>query len=364
MKAKPLVLLLIAALVLIGLANWSGRRRQSPAASRAGTALLPDLDVNAVNAIEIHEKDDILRLARLNDVWSVTNAHNYPADFQSLVKRLIALREIKIGHVQRGMSIDDTDATRVRLLDARDQPLAELTLGAARQSKNVNNMGRYRPNDGRYLSRNGGGDVFLVKESLDDWTAATEGWLDTQIVSIAPNDIATIEMRSMLGGDPVVLDRASGSLELVDLDEEKEQFESGRADGVDTVLQYLRFNRIADPSLPPEALGFATGHLYRVALKNGDIYHASLGAAVEGNRYFKVGVESGPPSTNESERVAAETRVTEANAKLSPWTFLIASYTADNMIRTRAELVAPKPSETNAPAGEAATENTPATAAE
>jgi hypothetical protein len=351
MKSKHLVLLLVAALVLIGLANWSSRRRQSPAASLAGTPLLPGLDVNAVAAVEIHERDQILRLARVDAAWCVTNAYNYPADFQRLVQRLVALRDVKIGQVQRGMTIGDADATRVKLLDARGQALAELTLGSARQARaDAGGMGGYRPSEGRYLSRGSGGEVFLVKESLDDWTAATESWLDTQILGIPPDDIATIEMRGAAGGDLVVLDRASGSLKLAGLDEGTEQFDSGRASGVDSALNYLRFNRIADPALPAETLGFATGHLFRVTLKNGDIYQASLGAAAGESRYFSVGVESGPPSTNATLRAEAEARVAAANARLSPWTFLIASYAAENMVRTRTELVAPKPAETNAPA--------------
>ncbi len=354
MKSKHLVLLLVAALVLVGLANWSGRRRRPPAASLAGTLLLPGFDVNAVAAVEIRERDQTLRLARVDAVWCVTNAYNYPADFQRLVQRLVALRDVKIGQVQRGMTIGDADATRVKLLDARGQALADLTLGSARQARaDAGGMGGYRPSEGRYLSRNGGGEVFLVKESLDDWTAATESWLDTQILSIPPDDIAAIEMRPAAGGDAVVLDRTSGSLKLAGLDEDTEQFESGRASSVDSALNYLRFSRLADPALPPETLGFATGNLFRVTLKNGDVYQASLGAEVDGSRYFKVGVESGPPSTNETLRVEAEARVAADKARLNPWTFLIASYAAENMVRTRGELVTPKPVETNAPAAAA-----------
>ena len=353
MKTKHLVLLLIAALLLIGLANWSGRRRQSPAASLTGTPLLPGFDVNAVAAVEISEGGQTLRLARIDSAWCVTNAYNYPADFQRLVQRLLALRDVKIGQVQRGMKLDEAGATLVKLYDSQGATLASLTLGPTRQARSdAGGMGYYRPSEGRYLSRNDDGQVFLVKESLEDWSTVTESWLDTQILGISADDIATIEMRPAAGGDDdaVVLDRTSGSLKLVGLDEEKEQFESGRASGVESALTYLRFNRIADPNLPEETLGFATGNLFRVTLKNGDIYNAALGAAAEGSRYFKVGVESGPPSTNATLRAEAEARVASANDRLGRWTFLIASYSADNMVRTRDELVSEKPAETNAPA--------------
>ena len=65
-------------------------------------------------------------------------------------------------------------------------------------------------------------------------------------------------------------------------------------------------------------------------------------------RNFRLEVELSSSVTNDVERAAAETRVAEANARLKPWTFLIANYAANNMVRTRDELVSPKPVETNA----------------
>ncbi len=347
MKSKQIMLLLAAAVLLVGLAFWSGKRRQPPVSRLSGAALLPDLDVNAIAAIEIESGAGALKLARLNDRWCVTNAFNYPADFSRLSQRLLALRDVKIGQIQRGMAITAADATRVRFQDVRGNTLAELALGAGRQAKGGESMGYYQASDGRYLSRNGEPPVFLVKESLDEWNADPEGWLDSQIVSISPGDIATIEMRSA-GGEPVVLDRLSGTLALVGLDAEKEIFESSRASGVDSALNYLRFTRIADPALPPDQSGFATGSLYRVTLKSGDIYTGTVGAAEAGDRYFKLAVELPPATTNDAVRATAEVRVAEANARLKPWTFLIASHAAGNLVRTRAELVSPKPAETNA----------------
>lgn len=347
MKSKQIMLLFAAAVLLVGLAFWSGKRRQPPVSRLAGAALLPDLDVNAIASVEIESGAGTLKLARVDDRWCVTNAFNYPADFARLSQRLLALRDVKIGQVQRGMSIDAAGATKVKLRDGRGDTLAELALGAGRQAKGGESMGYYQASDGRYLSRNGEPPVFLVKESLDEWSADPEGWLDSQIVSIPPGDIATIEMRSA-GGEPVVLDRSSGTLTLVGLNAAKEIFESGRAGGVDSALNYLRFTRIADPALAPDQLGFATGSLYRVTLKSGDIYTGTVGAEDAGDRYFKLQVELPPAATNDAVRAAAEVRVAEANDNLKPWTFLIASHAAGNLVRTRAELVAPKPAETNA----------------
>lgn len=349
MKPRQILLLLVSAAILIGLAVLSGKRREAPAASQAGSPLLSGLELNRIAAVEVGAAGKTLRLARIDERWCVTNAYNYPVDFSRLSQRLIALRDVKIGQVQRGMTLDADRATQVRLLGQDDRPLATLTLGEARQARGGGDepMRFYRASEGRYLSRNDDPAVFLVKESLDDWNTDAEGWMDSQITSIQATDIATIELRPA-AGDPVVLDRSGGSLALVGLDAATETFESSRAGGVDTALSYLRFTQIADPSLTEEQLGFATGSLYRATLKGGEIYTARLGAARDDGRYLRIAAELPPAATNDAARAAAETRVAEANARLEPWTFVIASYAAANMVRTRDELVKPRPAETNA----------------
>ena len=349
MKLKQILLLLIVAVVLVGLALQSNKRRVAPTVALAGTELLPALDINKIAAIEITAGDKILRLARQNERWGITNAFDYPADFSRLSQRLIALRDVKIGQVQRGMSIDPAQATQIRLLDAQGQALDGLMLGEGRQPKSDDDQTRfYRGHDGRYVSRVGTPAVYLVKESLDDWSPDVDGWLDTQIAAIPATDVASVELRGH-DGETVRLDRSGGTLALEGLDAEKEIFESSRASGVDSALSYLRFTRVVDPALSDEALGFATGSLYRVTLKSGEIYTGRLGAACgDEGRNFRLEVELSASVTNDVERTAAETRVAEANARLKPWTFLIANYAANNMVRTRDELVSPKPVETNA----------------
>jgi hypothetical protein len=349
MKPRQILLLLVSAAILIVLAALSGKRREAPAVAQSGSLLLPGLELNRIAAVEVAAAGKALRLARVDERWCVTNAYNYPADFARLSQRLIALRDIKIGQVQRGMTLDADRATQVRLLGQDDRPLATLTLGDARQARGGGDepMRFYRSSEGRYLSRNDDPGVFLVKESLDDWSTDAEGWMDTQITSIPATDIASIELRSA-DGEAVVLDRTSGSLALVGLDAATETFDSSRASGIDTALSYLRFTRLADPSLTEDQLGFATGSLYRVTLKGGDIYTARLGAGEADGRYFRIAAELPPATTNDAARAAAETRVAEANARLEPWTFVIASYSAANMVRTRGELAKAKPAETNA----------------
>lgn len=350
MKPKHIVLLLIVAAALIVAARWSGGRRLVRSTPAAGQELLPALDLNAIAALEVVGADGAaLRLARRDNVWVVTNAFGYPADFEKLRSRLLALKDLKLGQLQRGMALGTNDITRVRLLDARGGQLAGLTLGARRQARGAGPMGGYGPGEGRYVSRDGSGDVRLVKESLDEWSASAENWLDTQLLNIPADDIAAIELRDPAGAT-VRLDRGAGSLKLEGLDEERESFDSSRAYGIESAFNYLRFNSVADPALDERQTGLATGHQFSVTLKNGESYAARIGDSPAGSsdRYLKLAVALAPATTNDAARAEQEKRVAELSAKLSPWTFLISSYTAGNMTHSRTNLVTIKAAETNA----------------
>ncbi len=349
MKAKQLLLLIVVAAALFGLTTLTKKRNAASADALTGTPLLPNLDLNRIAAVEITDAGTTLRLARSDDRWVLTNAYHYPADFARLSQRLIALRDIKIGQVQRGMTLDGDAATRVTFHDSAGATLASLSLGAGRQARGSDDdqMRYYRGHDGRYVTRNDDATVLLLKESLDDWTTANDNWIDSHLTSIAASDIETITLGPATNATAVTLDRSAGSLTLTDLDPDNEINNSSRLSGVDTALSYLRFIEVADPALTPAELGFTTGHFYRATLKSGEIYTVQLGNKHNTGRYLHIEASLPPATTNDAARVAAEAKIAEINAKLQPWNFLISTYSADNMIRTRAELVSPKPVETN-----------------
>jgi hypothetical protein len=117
-------------------------------------------------------------------------------------------------------------------------------------------------------------------------------------------------------------------------------------------MSYLRFADVASPALPPEALGFASSHVYRVSLKSGEIYTARIGAAVTNepgaDHYMRFHAGLAPATTNDAARAAIEQKVADLNASLSPWTFVVSRYTSDNMTVPRADLVRAKPAPANA----------------
>ena len=103
---------------------------------------------------------------------------------------------------------------------------------------------------------------------------------------------------------------------------EKEELDTSKTYSLDSALSYLDFNSVADPKLTEAELGFATGAVYTVTYKEGSNTVkrvATVGNKVKGgsDRYFKMD-----------------------NAD---WVFTISSYSAENMMKTRKDLVKAKP---------------------
>ncbi len=358
MKFRHLMLLLAAAALLVGLASLTSRRQRPRPPAWSGKPVLPGLDVNAVRAVAVRKGADAVQLARVGDAWVVTNAFGYPADFAKLRTSLLALKDLTIGHHQPGMKLDDGDTTRVELSGADGQLLAVLVCGGQRQraAPAEQGFGGGYP-DGRYVARAGESDVFLVKEGLESFSTTAKDWIDTQILNVPSADLASIQLTSP-GGETVMLDRSSGTLLLAGL-ADSEEFDSSRSYGIESALGYLRVADIADPALTPEAIGLATGHLYRATLKNGEVYTARIGGtpADRTDRFARFAVELLPAGTNVTADAASpaaqarreqESRVAALQETFGRWTYLISSYTAENMTCTRADLVKAKPAATNA----------------
>jgi len=71
---------------------------------------------------------------------------------------------------------------------------------------------------------------------------------------------------------------------------------------------------------------------------------------VDGERYLRMEATLAPPGTNATAQADYNTHKSDFDQKFTKWTYLISAGTADNMTRTRAELVKPKVVATNAPA--------------
>lgn len=348
MKANHLFILIIVAAVLLGLAAWSTKSRRAAPPSDVGKPVLTGLNVNDIQRIELRQDSQSVVVAYIDNAWTVTNLFGYPADFKKVRQNLLAIKDLKIGDVENSMKFADKEVTLVDLQNAQGKPLATLRLGPKRQKAADGES--WNMTEGRYVSRAGSSSVFLVKDSLEGFDPDNaKDWVNTELFNVSASDIATIEITAP-DGQTIKLDRTSGVLKLDGLTEQ-EEFDVGKGNGLDSALSYLRFTDVASPALSAEAMGLTTAHVYRVSLKNGEAYTARIGATASSvpgaDHYMRFAVNLAPATTNNAERAAQEQKVSELNSNLSRWTFLISTYTAENMTHARADLVKAKPVSTN-----------------
>ena len=314
MSNKKLFLLIVAAAVLGGAAYFL-RSDSRPAPARLnGKALVPGLSVGEVARIEVGNK---LVLASSADGWKVESLHGYPADREKIVENLMKLVELKVGQVARGRKLGAE--TAVTLKDASGKELASLKLGDKHMKKASGQAAMYGGSypDGRYAAFEG--ETVLVKDTLDAFDGDAKKWCNPRIASFPSSDVKAVKYSH--AGETVELEKGTNSTWVLKGLGPKEELDTSKTYSLDSALSYLDFNSVADPNLAEAELGFATGYVYTVTMKDGSntVTHvATVGNKVKdgSDRYFKL--DDGK------------------------WIFTISSYSAESMMKSRKDLVKAK----------------------
>ena len=335
MTSKNIVVLAGAAAVL-GVAAYmtsSGRKFKTPALN--GKAVVAQFAAADVAAINVGDK---LALAAGEKGWVVKSLHDYPADVAKIRENILKLQDLKVGQVARGRKIDKP--VKVTLKGSGGKELASLEMGGQHIGKPRGQMAQFGGGgypDGRYVKFRD--EVVLVKDALDAFDGDFKKWVDTRICAVPSSDVTDVVYAS--GGEKVELKRKDSSWELKGLGA-KEELDTSKTYSLDSALSSLDMSGVADPKLSEAELGFATGAVYTVKLKDGKSYTAKVGNAVNGDRYFKVSAAFAPVGTNATENAALEKAVKEFNDRTAKWTYTIASYSADSMSKKRKDLVKAK----------------------
>ncbi|MBM4142688.1 MAG: DUF4340 domain-containing protein [Lentisphaerae bacterium] len=398
MKSRTLVILTALAAVLVALAALTSRERRAAEPRELGRPVLPGLQVNDVTAVRIVSPAGTSAVARADELWTVPDRYGYPADFTKVKELLLKLSEMKIGQTVRaderqlrklrvlppgsGAAAEET-GTLVELKGASGAAAANLLVGAP-HSRTPSEPGAYGGYpDGTYVSPDNGRRVYLVADLFDDLPGTPQEWMDAELLNVPANDVARITITGP-GRKDVRLSRNAESNQLA-LDDlaANEQLDSSGLYAVESALSYLRLEDVADPSLDAAATGLAEPIVFSLETAKGEIYTVRLGTNAPGDadsglRYARIAVAPGePPATEETpedkaaedeeapatdkgraERAELEKKVADLNKRLAGWTYLLSSYKAEGLARTREELAKPKEEEKqetqNEEAGDAA----------
>ncbi len=375
MKAKNLFLLVIALVVLVGLAQWTRRKPAARGAAEKPQKLVT-FDVNSADRITIASAGETAVLAKAGADWKVASLWSFPADFATIadhVRRLAELEGLAVRGGEQALSEFGLDPAATNQAGAGpatvtfssgDRELGRIALGEPRLSKGDGEMGGY-PN-GQYV-RAGGGPVLLVKEFLGGLPRRPQDWARKALLNVARSDVEYVMVHLTNGAQYGLLADSNGVFQLNDL-QAGETMKSEVANDVAGALQSLSLVNVLDPAKPAAETGLDRPSLYVAKLKNGLSYTLKVGAAVaaDNGRVVQVGVDYEKPAPPPAEGTNAPPAVIDLSEqaktdreRLAPWTFVISDYTAGNLIKPRADLIQPP---TNAAPAEAA--SAPATPAE
>lgn len=329
------LMILAGAAVVLGTAAWwlnSGKKMGSP--SLTGKKILPAFNIADVAAIDVGGK---VKLAAGATGWTVSTLYGYPADITKIRENLLKLQELKVGQVANGRKIEKP--VTIDIQDAKGKSLAALPIGETHKRKATGQMAMYGGGsypDGRYVIYSD--KVVLVKETLDAFDGDPKKWVDARIAAVPSADVASVTFQK--GKEKVELTRKDGTWSLKGLGA-KEELDTSKTYSLDSSLSYLDFASVADPA-KEKTYGFATGAVYTATLKNGIAYKAIVGNKSGSDRYLKLSASYTPSGTNKTEIAANEKTVKDFNAKTGKWIYTVSSYTADNMSKTRKDLVKAK----------------------
>jgi len=379
MNRKHFLILLVLVLVLgaWGINQW---RRQTSSWAGGGTAigqkLLGEFAVNDVAQISIKHGTNELMLAKKNELWRVTQRGDYPANFPEISSLLLKLKELKVVQTETvgpsqlprlELAPSGTNSpTTVEFRDAGGKAIKTLLLG----KKHLKSGGQRSPMeeggdggfpDGRYVMAGGASDhVALISDPLANLEPNPEPWLNKDFFKVEKARSIVVTFPSATNSWKLVRETEGGALKLAET-KPGEELDSGKASGAG--------NPFSSPSIDdvvvgatPEQTGLKQPTVVAIETFDGFNYTINVGAKTNENYFLTLTVAATLPK----ERTAGKDEKPEDKARLDkefadqqkkleekltaeksyePWTYLVAGWTVDSVLKERSQLLVEKKEE-------------------
>ena len=402
MKSNRNTILAIAVAVLGVGAYFATRESNAPrsvSGVKPGDDLLPGLDLEKAAALRITTTNQTVEIRKDGDGWTAASLFGFPANGQSVNEQLISLSTLRVGQVMPGGEKTpgdfglDAAARKVEVLDAAGKVLGALSIGKPRMRAGASDNPYGGIPEGNFV-RAGDGPAVLVDPDLGALSTDAMRWINANLFSVPSTEITRIAV-STTNESSIVTLAGNGKYAMDGLAAD-EEVNTGRAGRLERGLQYINVSGVIDAKTPAEKTGLDKASLYVVETKEGLRYTVSIGGNAENGRYatFAFAYEAPPGPTEEDARKAlaevpaaaatnqvqsiATNDATQVAAKLDElkkihadkikatndklatlkknegWIFIVPTYTAEDMIPPRAELVQKKappapPADPNAP---------------
>jgi hypothetical protein len=380
MNRKQLTLLIVLGVVLGGLGYWAYNKRQSSyetgAASEEGQKVLhgvPQAAINDVAQLTIKQASNEVTLVRGNDGWTVKERGNYPANFATISDTVKKFWDLKVNRpVEVGPSrlpalkLTKNEGTIVEMKNDKAQAIASLMLGlqTSKEAREESPFGGGSFPNGRYVMR--GDDVKTVALVSDPLNvdAKPEDWLNKEWFKIEKPKSVSVTTTNATNNWKLVRETETSDWKLADA-KPGETVDSGKASGLNYLLSQPSFNDvIVDPK--PEQTGLATPTKAEITTFDGLTYKFKLGKLADGENYaMQVAVNASIPAERtpgkdekpeDKEKLdkeyAEKRKKLEEKAKTEngyqKWTYTVAKWTVDNLLKERKDFFADKKEEPKA----------------
>lgn len=256
MKGKQLAILLILVVVLGG--AWFFKSKQNTASwsdkSTGAGGKVVEFPINDVARLVIKTADGELNLVKKDDVWTVKERADYPANFEgigTLLRKLWELKtvqEVKVGPSQFArLELDEKTATVVTFQDKDGKAIGGVLLGKQHMRESDGESAfPGAPSGfavGRYVKSASDAKVSLVSETLDEVQAKPENWIAKDFLKIeGPKSIAVVGPQTW----SVTRENASAEWKLADAKPD-EKLDTAKASPLSSVWSGPSFTDVKAP---------------------------------------------------------------------------------------------------------------------
>ena len=371
MNRKQFIFLLVVVVVLgaWGIHRWRNQTSSwSGGGSAVGQKLLGDFAVNDVAQISIQHGTNEVTLVKEHDLWRVRERGNYPANFSEISGALLKLKELKVVQTEAvgpsqlprlELAASGTNAaTAVEFRDAGGKVIKTLRLG----KKHVKSGGPRSPMDeegeggwpdGRYVMVGGASDrVALISDPLSNLDPNAAPWLNKDFFKIEKMKSIAVTFPNATNSWQLVRETEGAELKFAE-PKSGEELDSSKASSVANPFSSPSFVDVV-VGAAAETTGLDKPTVVTINTFEGFNYTIKVGAKTNDNYFLTVSSAAAFPT----ERAAGKDEKPEDKARLDkeftdhqkqlnekldrektlqPWTYLVASWTVDPVLKERAQ---------------------------
>lgn len=375
MNAKQFVKLIIVLLFVGGVGTLLVLRQQNlwrQSESALGGKVLPDFPLNKVTSITIKDADNELTVAKHDEIWTVKDRWNYPADFSKIGDLLQNVWDLKIaqkieagpkqhGRFQLIPPGEGEKSGTLLTFGSKDKPeVAALLLGKPNEPRSASSS-QFSVPAGRYVLA-GDENVVVVSETFSSVEADPKSWLDKDFFKVEKLQSAKVNHPEEADSWHITRDKEEEDMKLDGLAED-EELDSTKTYSLKNILSSPSFSDIVNPEAADDDTGMNRPISATLKTFDGFTYVVKIGKPKEDDSYpiivqlsADIPAEREAPegeSAEDKERLDKEFR--EKNEPLEKklkteeayqkWTYLVSKWTIDALLNKRSDLVKEKESE-------------------